>query len=230
MIDYILCKHCETANPSYLPTCEKCNADLHNESANEGKVFSTNYEKMPPKKMNPFLYSLMYIAVFVITLIVYLNSYRAKAAFNTLVCYTVLFTIFHLVFVYNMWKAIDDGETGITPFKAIFFHFIPIFNLFWTPLVIVMFPGAYNQFVERNKVGAFRFSSGLFTVYLLIFIINLFFTFAAMNSGANSIQTILFVIQSFIYLILVYKICSAVNILWETASASAGRKAVSINP
>ncbi|MBN2181195.1 MAG: hypothetical protein JW715_04715 [Sedimentisphaerales bacterium] len=111
------------------------------------------------------------------------------------------------VFVYKMWKAIQDGYARTTPGKACGFLFIPFFNLYWIFQAYWGFAEDYNAYIERHSVSTSKLPSGLFLTYAILHV-----------ASAVPYIGILPGIGAFvIYIILVVQICKAVNALPELA-------------
>ena len=64
----------------------------------------------------------------------------------------LVLSVMHLVEVYRMWNAIDDGQTRMTAGKALGFLFIPFFSLYWIFQVWGGFPTDYNGYVNRHNL------------------------------------------------------------------------------
>ena len=64
----------------------------------------------------------------------------------------LVLSVMHLIEVYRMWNAIDDGQTRMTASKALGFLFIPFFSLYWIFQVWGGFPTDYNGYVNRHNL------------------------------------------------------------------------------
>lgn len=158
--------------------------------------------------MNALLYIGAYITIFLVSVVIGLSSGGRGSGVILGLIAIASFTILHLLFVYKMWDAINDGETATTPLKAVAFHFIPIFNLLWAGLNFATFPQAYNNFVKRNIIDAPSLQSGIFNLYLIVTLL-----FFSALYGAPMIGALIGVVQFLIYLALIFKTCEAINYL-----------------
>lgn len=165
--------------------------------------------------MNTFVYVGAYISVFLLSWVIYQFSSRESATYGAILI-LLISAIVHLVFTYNMWSAINDGKTSITPGKAVGFHFIPIFNILWAGLNFMTFFGAYNSFIERNRISALKLSNGLPFAY---FLYSLF-----VASGfiyAPKIVWMFAAVQFVFHIVLVIKTCGAINYLTDSGEIMA---------
>jgi hypothetical protein len=78
------------------------------------------------------------------------------------------------VFIFKMWKAINDGQSRITPGKAIGFMFIPIFNYYWIFMVLPGYATDYNNYLQRHRLQLPPLSQGLILAAMFIPIVNIF--------------------------------------------------------
>jgi hypothetical protein len=125
-------------------------------------------------------------------------------------------TVVVCVLLYRMWAAIQDGRARTSPGRAVGYLFIPFYNFYW---VFQAFPGFatdYNAFVGRHSLDAPRLSSGLFVAYAVLVV-------AAAIPWVGAIFTPAIYV---ILLILVTRICDAVNALPRTLPAAAPSPAV----
>ncbi|CAN5255227.1 hypothetical protein BH20ACI1_BH20ACI1_04020 [soil metagenome] len=84
--------------------------------------------------------------------------YLAVPAIVTSFCVLMLIplltlSILHLIQVYRIWNVINDGQSRMTPGKAIGFLFIPVFSIYWIFQVWSGFPADYNAFVDRYRLN-----------------------------------------------------------------------------
>jgi hypothetical protein len=115
------------------------------------------------------------------------------------------------VLLYRMWAAIQDGHARTSPGRAVGYLFIPFYNFYW---VFQAFPGFakdYNAFVARHSLNAPRLSSGLFVAYAVLVV-------GAAIPWVGAIFTPAIYV---ILMILVRRICDAVNALPRTLPAAA---------
>ena len=74
------------------------------------------------------------------------------------------------IYVYRMWKMIQDGHARTTPGKAVGFSFIPFFNFYWVFQALWGWSKDYNSFIQRNAISAPRMPEGLFLTWAIIII------------------------------------------------------------
>jgi predicted Zn finger-like uncharacterized protein len=77
-----------------------------------------------------------------------------------------------MLLFYKMWAAIQDDKTSISPAKAVWFLFIPVFNIYWALLMITGFAEDYNSFIQRRAIRAKDLSLSLFMIYAFAFILS----------------------------------------------------------
>jgi hypothetical protein len=120
-------------------------------------------------------------------------------------------TIVMMTLFYKMWKAIQDGHARATPGKAIGLLFIPIFSFYWIFQVTRGFAKDYNQYIDRHSLGAKKLSEGLFMAFALL----------SLASPIPLLGTISAIADFFVSVVLVSKICDAVNAIPEGRQAGA---------
>ena len=123
-----------------------------------------------------------------------------------------------LILIYKMWAAIQDGHARATPGKAVGLLFVPIFNLYWGFQALWGFAKDYNRYVDRRALNVRKLPARLFLVFTILSYLGLtpavLFTPAAVLLGA---------VDTVIHLVLVARICDAVNALpGPTAVADSG--------
>jgi len=75
----------------------------------------------------------------------------------------IALAIMTCMYVYRMWKMIQDGHARTTPGKAVGFMFIPLFSLYWIFVVYHGWSQDYNAFIVRHgRQGAPEVKEGLF--------------------------------------------------------------------
>jgi hypothetical protein len=109
--------------------------------------------------------------------------------------------IVNLVLWHRMWAAIQDGHARTTPGKAIGFLFIPLFNIYWGFQVVWGFAKDYNAFIRRHGVPANQLPEGMFLVVCVL----------SLTGGIPVVGLILVLLNYCTWLVLVWKICDAVN-------------------
>jgi MFS family permease len=107
------------------------------------------------------------------------------------------------IFVYKMWKAIQDGYARTTPGKAVGFLFIPFFNIYWIFQAYWGFSVDYNTYIERHSIAANRLPAGLFLTYAIL----------SAASAVPYIGMLPGIAATIILMILIVQICNAVNAL-----------------
>lgn len=116
-------------------------------------------------------------------------------------------TVVMCIMVYKMWKAIQDGHARTTPGKAVGFMFIPFFNFYWVFQAYWGFSQDYNSYIERHSMATNRLPEGLFLAYAI-------FSVASSVPYVGMLASIPCLV---IFIILVVKICDAVNALQTAA-------------
>ena len=133
------------------------------------------------------------------------------------------------IFWYKVWASIRDVHVSISPWKAVVFMFIPLFNIYWFIYTFIGFAEDYNAFIERHAIKTKPLPQRLFLLYVILFLPTLAVGTAlqmcseAVQEGPStairiaeisSIGCIVgFVISLVIFIILLVKICDAVNVL-----------------
>jgi hypothetical protein len=79
--------------------------------------------------------------------------------------------IFNLIFIYKVYKALNDGVTSPKPGLAIGLMFIPFFSLIWFIIIWAKFPGQYNQFIQRHGIRAQPIGSGAYIAGIILTIL-----------------------------------------------------------
>ena len=113
--------------------------------------------------------------------------------------FVIVYIVYTFILLAKMWGSIQDSEARTTPGKAIGFLFIPIFSVYWIFNVWGGFPTDYNNFVERYRLQVPQLSSGLFIAFPLLVLL----------SGLSFGITL--VINFFVILAIIPKVCDAVN-------------------
>lgn len=117
--------------------------------------------------------------------------------------------IIMMTLVYKMWASIQDGYARTSPGKALGFMFIPLFNLYWAFQVFPGFAHDFNAFAARHSINAPHLPAGLFTTYVILCLL----------AAIPVIGLFLVPINFFVGLIMVSKICDAVNSIPEKPPA-----------
>ncbi len=119
----------------------------------------------------------------------------------------ILGVVVIMVLVYKMWAAIQDGHARTSPGRAVGLLFIPLANLIWMFQVFPGFAKDFNAFVKRHAFNVPLLPTGLFTAYCVI-------TLCAVIPFLGLLFS---VIDYFVLLAMVSKICDAVNAIPESA-------------
>ncbi len=93
--------------------------------------------------------------------------------------YLIMAIIYQFKLIYRMWAAINDGESWISPGKAIGLLFIPLIGIVVAVMNFTKYPGEYNKYIERHDLPVPQIASGLFILYGIMIIIP-FVGFAAL--------------------------------------------------
>ena len=110
-----------------------------------------------------------------------------------------------MVLFYKMWSAIQDGHARMIPGKAVGFLFIPLFNVFWSFQVIWGFAKDYNAYTRRHCLTLPDLPEGLFLTYTIL----------AFTGWIPVVGLLLNIADYFIALLMISRICTAVNALPE---------------
>ena len=87
----------------------------------------------------------------------------------------VIAVIANYVFIYKMWKAIQDGHARTSPGKAVGLLFVPLFNIYWIFQVLPGYATDFNAFVQRHQIqGAKPLSQGLIIAMMFVPVVNIF--------------------------------------------------------
>ncbi len=114
-------------------------------------------------------------------------------------------SIVFLILTYKMWDVIQDGYARTSPRRAIGLLFVPFFNLYWIFQVYRGFAKDFNNFVSHHSINTPLLPTGLFTAYGVL----------AILSGIPFLGLLLLVVNFFVMLVMISKICDAVNSIPE---------------
>src|SRR5450759_4895088 len=70
-----------------------------------------------------------------------------------------------LVLCYQMWRAIDDGATRVSPVKAVTGLCVPVFSVYWLFRVFPGFVSEFNAHVRRHQLRSTELRSGWFIAF-----------------------------------------------------------------
>jgi hypothetical protein len=113
--------------------------------------------------------------------------------------------IVFLVLTYRMWGAIQDGHARTKPGAAVGLLFVPFFNLYWIFQAYRGFAEDFNSFCARHSINPPLLPTGLFTAYGALLICGII----------PFIGWPLIVVNFFVALAMISKICDAVNSIPE---------------
>ena len=119
---------------------------------------------------------------------------------------SIYFIVVWCIFLYKAWLSIQKKRKGITPGVAVGFLFIPFLNFFWVFKAVWGFAKDYNLYASEIGVQ-FRLKEWLFLTSCITFIIYLVVSFVTLPT----VGSILFIIQSIIFIKVTWDICDAVN-------------------
>jgi len=126
---------------------------------------------------------------------------------------------------YRMWHAIEDGQTRTSATLAVALLLAPILNIYWSYRALAGYPREYNRFLRRHDLKEPELRPWLFAVHLTIFWLSVLVWIIALGyvilksfeytddvalSCALGIMAAALV-NYVLFLILVAKICNAVN-------------------
>jgi len=108
-----------------------------------------------------------------------------------------------LVLYYKMWDAIQDGSARTSPGAAVGFLFIPFFNIYWIFQAVWGFSKDYNAYLQRHQIAAQPLPDSLFLIFCILSIV----------SGIPYIGALFGLASAIIFIIMIVKICAAINML-----------------
>lgn len=131
------------------------------------------------------------------------DVYMISGLVLILIGYAVLIfgSVIFWIYVYRMWKMIQDVHVRTTPGKAVGFSFIPFFNFYWVFQALWGWSKDYNSFIQRNALNAPKMPEGLFLTWAIIII-------PASLPLINYVAAIPAIIIAFICMT---KVCKAIN-------------------
>lgn len=143
-------------------------------------------------------------------LLAYNFTIRDVASANLGIALIGLLATFGVVLslVHRMWAAIQDGYARMTPGKAVGLCFIPLFNLVWGLQLFWGFAKDYNHFVARHRIRAQKLPEGLFLAFPFLGMLLWFY-------AVPFLDVVVFLPSYIVGLVVVSKICDAVNALPE---------------
>jgi hypothetical protein len=215
--------------------CEQCYNKVNQEQSSIVSNEPGNQRWQSKRLSTAFYISSLLGALFVAGLLRWFDAsireediatYGFEAPLWLVVLYAVVVVC---VFWYKSWASIQDGHASTSPWKAVVLMFIPLFNVYWFVYTFVGFAEDYNAFIERHMIKTKPLPTRLFLVYIVIFLPSLAIGTAlrqcldVVQEGPSTvieiakISSILsvvgLVISLAIFIILLVKICDAVNAL-----------------
>lgn len=116
--------------------------------------------------------------------------------------------VFIFLWIYKIWKSIQDGNARTTPGRAVGFLFIPVYNIVWAFQVIWGFAKDYNGYIQRRGLNAQRLPEALFLAVPIAIIGDFALSYASVYLAPFTS-----VARVAITLLVVMKACDAVNAL-----------------
>ncbi len=122
-----------------------------------------------------------------------------------LYAFIVLFVLY-----YKMWDAIQDGHARTSPGAAVGLMFIPLFNIYWMFQALWGFSKDYNAYLKRHQIAGQPLPENLFLIYCILTCVSAIPYIGALCGIAGFI----------IFIILLIKICAAINTLANAPQTS----------
>lgn len=130
----------------------------------------------PPVSMNKWIYRIFIIVAGVLGCVLTLwGATDSKVTELLMVSWLPMLIsgIMMFVFIYKMWSGINDGQSRITPGKAVGFLFIPLFNYYWIFMALPGFATDYNNYLQRHGLQHPKISQGLILGAMFIPVVNI---------------------------------------------------------
>jgi hypothetical protein len=179
------------------------------------------------------IFILVIVAIVVAVVVPNVENLQAYAIvglvffFILIIVVAIYITVVMAIMFYKMWDAINDEEMPIHPVLAVVLLLIPIVSFFWMLAAYPLFLKYYNEYIERRAGEVQALKPGLFYAYpalLVVYIIcSIIAQIAPFIPGSTlpllialpfSLVAMAASLASFVvFLILVAKICDAVNVL-----------------
>jgi Flp pilus assembly protein TadD len=126
-----------------------------------------------------------------------------------------------LTLAYQLWSAIQDGQTRPSPWLAVGLLFVPVFNVYWFFRVVYGFSVQFNRYIERNFLSVQKLPQGLFLTFN-VFCLTTCIPFVGLFAGP---------VACILLFIVVAKSCNGVNALAAAGSREiAPNSAVGLGP
>ena len=118
----------------------------------------------PPVRINAAIYIIMILLGFLGAgiLFFFASQPATKEALPAVPLPLILYMVFLGIFVFKMYKAINDGQSSPGPGLACVLVLIPFVSIVGMFVVWIKFPGQYNAFIQRHGIRAQPLGSGLY--------------------------------------------------------------------
>jgi len=168
------------------------------------------------KKLFAGVFGGVFIIAFLFGLIIKFSGATVPMFINFVPLILIISVILiKLKLVGKMWTAIQDGHARTTPNKAVGFLLIPFFNFYWVFQAFWGFSKDYNALISRRSVDAPNTPEGLYLTYAILsvalFFIPQIITKTPPEAFARLIFSIFIIAWYIISLLMIIKICDAVN-------------------
>jgi predicted Zn finger-like uncharacterized protein len=155
------------------------------------------------------------------------------ATFTAADVFLICSVAIEMLLFYKMWAAIQDDKASISPAKAVWFLFIPVFNIYWALLMVTGFAEDYDSFILRRSIRAKSLPMSLYLSYAFAFMLSetvltvpmlCFFVFLSrINRAFEEYTVAAWALLAFLsvagiahfvtYILFAMKTCNAVNAL-----------------
>lgn len=142
-------------------------------------------------------------------------------------CFYLIMIVIGCFITYRMWQSIEDEHSRARPRDAVFFMFVPGYNIYWIFEVIYGFAQDYNNYIKRNSIETQGINENIFLGFTVISILKSVFPILIFILSRykpwlgvfTAIITIIGIIVDFIHFFWGIKIipiiCDSVNSLSE---------------
>lgn len=93
--------------------------------------------------------------------------------------FAIASTVFDCLILHRGWSAVQDGQTTVTPGKAVGFCFIPLFSFYWVFVAHVGLMRQFNRVLDSRGKSSAKVVEGLALTYAILFILGSLFFFLA---------------------------------------------------
>jgi len=98
-------------------------------------------------------------------------AYTVRFGIYAYLQFVIVHAVYNFLLLARMWSAIQDGQTAITVGKAIGFHFIPLFNIYWIFRAWGSYPTEYNNYIDRYALPVEPLSDRVFVAYPVLLVL-----------------------------------------------------------